>query len=137
MGLRAGSCLAKQARLQPVGEQFAIGQAGEVVAHRILQQAFLGGLLLGDVGDRTDAAHHLAVRADDRARLEVEPHIMAVGGADAEFLADAAAALIDHRVERGAEAVAVEQCTSSSQPLAAHRAHPAPRRATGSASGLT
>ena len=94
---------------EPVEEQFAVGQAGEVVVHGVVQQALLGGLGFGDVGERADQPDHFAVGADHRPRAQREPQIMAVGGAQAEILRDAAAPLLEHAVERGAEAVAVER----------------------------
>ena len=63
---------------EPVDEQFAIGQAGEIVMHGIVQHALFGVLGLGDVGQCPDHARHFAVGADDRARLEREPHEMAI-----------------------------------------------------------
>ena len=95
-------------RLEAVVEELAVGQAREVVVHRVVQQALLGGLRVGDVGERADDADDLAVRADDRPRLEAEPVMRAGGGAQAEVLRQAAAALLDHGVEGGAVAVAVE-----------------------------
>ena len=65
-------------------------------------------LNLGHVGQRADEADHFAVGSDHRPRLEREPQIMAVGGAQAEILGDAPAPLFQHAVERGAETVAVE-----------------------------
>ena len=50
---------------------------------------------------------HLAVRAEHRPGAEVEPAIVAVLGAEAEILRDAAAAQFDGGVERRLEAVAV------------------------------
>ena len=41
-------------RLQAVEEQFAVGQAGEIVMHRVVQQPLLRVLELGDVGERAD-----------------------------------------------------------------------------------
>ena len=95
--------------VEPVEEQLAVGQAGEVVVHGVVQQPLLGGLELGDVGERADEAHDLAVRADHRPRLEREPQIVAVRRAQAEILREPAAPLLQHGVERGAEAVAVER----------------------------
>ena len=110
VGLIAGSTLAKrQHRLEPVDEQLAVGQAGEVVVHGVVQQPLLGVLEFGDVGERADQPHHLAVGADHRPRLEREPQVVAVGRAQAEVLHQPAAALLQHAVERGAEAVAVER----------------------------
>ena len=96
-------------RFQPVEEQFAVGQAGEVVVHGIVQQPLLGGLEFGDVGQRADEADHLAVGADHRPRAQREPQIVAVGGAHAEVLRNPPAALFDDAVERGAEPVAIER----------------------------
>ena len=74
VGLHRSSGAAEvSAALEPVEEQLAVGQAGEVVMHGVVQQPLLGSLLLGDVGERADAAHHLAVGADDRPGLQAEP----------------------------------------------------------------
>ena len=96
-------------RLEPVEEQLAVRQAGQVVVDRIVQQPLLRVLELGDVGERADEPHHLAVGADHRPRLEREPEIMAVRRAQPEILGQPAAPLLEHAVERGAEAVAVER----------------------------
>ncbi len=77
--------------------------------HGIMQHALFGVLGLGDVGQRADHARHFAVGADHRARLQREPHEMAVGRAQPEILHQSAAALVEHAVERGAEAVLVER----------------------------
>ena len=77
--------------------------------HAVMQHALFGVLEFGDVGERADHARHLAVGADHRARLQREPHEMAVRRAQAEILHQAAAALVEHAVERGAEAVLVER----------------------------
>ena len=66
-------------------------------------------------------------------RLQPEPEIMPVGGAQPEFLIDAAASLLEHRVEAGAIAVAlermqeVEPCRRRPFELAAHEARAALR----------
>ena len=99
----------RQRRIEPVEEQLAVRQAGEIVVHGIVQQPLFGGLEFGHVGERADQAHHLAVRADHRPRLQGEPHVMAVERAQAEFEEQPAAALVEHAVERRAEAVAVER----------------------------
>ena len=98
-----------ESRFQAVDEQFAVGQAGEVVVNRVKQQPFLGGLEIGHVGERADETDNLAIGADHRARLQREPEIVAVGGAQPEILGQPAATLLDDAVERGAEAVAVER----------------------------
>ena len=109
VGLIAGSALESEHALQAVEEQLAIGQPGEVVVHGVVQEPFLGVFELGDVGERAHQPHYLAVRAHHGPRLEGEPEVVAVGGAQPEVLAQPAAALLQHAVEHGAEAVAVER----------------------------
>ena len=106
--LRVGAGIG-EGRFHAVEEQFAVGQAGEIVVHRVEQQPLLGLLEVVDVGERADQPHHFAVGADHRPRLQREPEIIAVVGAQAEILREAAAPLLDRVVERGAEAVAVER----------------------------
>ena len=77
--------------------------------HAVMQHALFGVLDVGDVGERADHARDLAVGADHRARLQREPHEVAVGRAQAEILHQPAAALVEHAVERGAETVLVER----------------------------
>ena len=77
--------------------------------HGVVEHALLGVLDLGDIGERADDARDLAVGADHRARLEREPHEMAVGRAQPEILHQPAAALVEHAVQRGAEPVLVER----------------------------
>ena len=98
-----------EGRLHAVDEQFAVGQAGEIVVHRVEQQPLLGFLEIGDVGERADQAHHFAVGADHRARLQREREVMAVGRAQPEILIEASAPLLHRAVERGAETIAVER----------------------------
>ena len=93
--------------VEPVEEQFAVGQAGQIVVHGIVEQALLGGLDLGDVGQGADTADDLAVAAQHRPGAKLEPAVMAVIGAEPEFLGDAAAALVDHGIEGGAETIAI------------------------------
>ena len=66
-------------------------------------------LLVGDVGERADQPHHVAFRPDHGAGAQPEPEIMAVGRVQAEILTDASAPLLDHRVEAGAIAVALQR----------------------------
>ncbi len=96
-------------RAEAVHEQLAVGQAGQIVMHGIVQHALLGVPDIGDVGERADHARHLAVGADHRTRLQREPHEVAVRRAQAEILHQAAAALVEHAVERGAETVLIER----------------------------
>jgi hypothetical protein len=101
--------MGRQHGFEPVEEQRAVRQAGEVVVHGIVQQALFGGLEFSHVGQRADQPHDFAIRADDGTRLEREPQIMPVRAAQPEILHQAAAALVEHAVERGAEAVAIER----------------------------
>ena len=94
-------------RLEPVEEELAVGQAGQVVVDGVVEEPLLGRPLLGDVEERADAADHLAVRAEHRAGAEMEPVIVAVLGAEAEILGDAPAAQLDRGIEDRLEAVAV------------------------------
>ena len=75
--------------------------------HRIVQQALLGRALLGHVEECPDAAHHLAVAAEHRARPKVEPAIMTVLRTQAEILRNTPLALLDRGVESRLETVAV------------------------------
>ena len=77
--------------------------------HGVMEHALLGVLDVGDVGERSDHARDLAVGADHRARLQREPHEMAVGRAQAEILHQPAAALVEHAIERGAKAILVKR----------------------------
>ena len=95
----------RQGRVEPIEEQFPVRQAGQIVVHGVVQQPFLGDLCLGDVAERADDADHIAVGPDDGPRLHAEPEIMAAGAAQAEFLIDPAAPLLEHGVEAGAETV--------------------------------
>ena len=65
-------------RAQPVEEQLAVGQAGQVVVDGVVQQPLLGLPLLGHVEQRADAAQHLAVGAEHRPGAQVEPAVVAV-----------------------------------------------------------
>ena len=62
-----------QHRVEAIEEQFAIGQAGEIVMYGVVQQPLFGGLDLGHVGERADEADHLAVGADHRPRFQRKP----------------------------------------------------------------
>jgi hypothetical protein len=75
--------------------------------HRVVQQAILCDLVFGDVGERADDTQHFAVGADHRPRAQHEPQVSAAFGAEPEFLRDAPAPLLQHRVERHAETVAI------------------------------
>src|SRR5204863_9057367 len=71
------------------------------------QHPLLGDLEFGDVGERADDAQYLAVAADNRARAEREPKIVAAFRTQAKLLNDAPPALLEDGVERHAESVAV------------------------------
>ena len=94
---------------QPVEEQLAIGQSGQIVVDRIVQDALLRGLDFGDVGKRADDAHHFALGVDDRPRFQDEAVISAVRAAQADVVIDAAGPLLEDALERRRIAVAVER----------------------------
>ena len=96
-------------RAEPVHEQLAVRQARQIVVHGVVQHALFGVAQIGDVGQRADHARDLAVGADHGARFQRKPHEMAVGRAQAEILHQAAAALVEHAIECGAETVLVER----------------------------
>ena len=77
--------------------------------HGIVQEPLLRGAFLRDVDERADDTHDLAVGADDRPRAHAEPGVVAVGAAQAKFLIDAAAALLEHGIERGTVGIAFER----------------------------
>ena len=74
-----------------------------------MQHALLGVLALGDVGQGADHAGDLAVGADDGTGLQREPHEVSIRRAQAEVLHQAAAALVEHAVERGTETILIER----------------------------
>ena len=74
-----------------------------------MEHALLGRLDLGDVRQRADDAHHLAVGADDRPGLQRVPEIMAVGAAQPELVVDPPGALVQQPVEGQGIAVPVER----------------------------
>jgi len=76
---------------------------------RVVEDALFGGLDLGDVGKRADDSDHLAGGVDDRARLEGEAVIAAVGAAQPDIMADTTRALLQHALERRREAVAIKR----------------------------
>jgi hypothetical protein len=106
---RAWPSRSHQRCFEPVEKQFAVWQAGQIVMHRVMQHALLGGFDFGNVGQSADDAHDLAVGIDDRPRLHDEPEIMAVGRAQPDVVVDAAATLLQKSVERRLVAVAVHR----------------------------
>ena len=123
VGLDAGVGLGEGERgLEPVEEELAIpGQAGEVVVHRVVQQALLGGLELGDVGERADEAHHLAVEPTTGRALSENHREMAVRRAQPEVLRQPAAPLLNTPSSAARKAVAVER-VEHLEPARRHRA---------------
>ncbi len=74
-----------------------------------MQQALLRIALVGDVGQRADDADHLAVRPHHGPRPQAVAEIMPIRRAQAEFLIEAAPALLQQRVETGAVAILLER----------------------------
>jgi hypothetical protein len=93
--------------LQPVDEQLPVGQPGQVVMNRIMQQPVFRRLLLGDIDNGADAADHLAIGAEHRPGAQRHPVVMAVFGAHPELVIEPALAVFEQDIERGAEPVAV------------------------------
>ena len=75
--------------------------------HGIVQQPFRGCLEFGHVGQRADKTHDFPVGADDRARLQRKPEIVAVSSPQAKVLQQPAAPLLKHRIQCGAETIAI------------------------------
>jgi hypothetical protein len=93
--------------IEAIEEQLAVRQAGEIVVHRILQQPLLGDFEFGDVVHGADDAKHLAVGTDHGPRAQREPEIVPVLGLQPQRLDDAATAMIEDRVEREPDTVAI------------------------------
>ena len=75
--------------------------------HRIMQQAFAGRPVLGDVLQGADDAVDLAVATQHRLYPHAEAAIAAIVACDAHIGRHLAAAQLDQRVEGSAEAVAI------------------------------
>ena len=71
----------------------------------VVQEPLLGDLCLGNVAEGADDADHIAVGPDDGPRLHAEPVVIRALAAQAEFLIDPPAPLLEHCVETGAETV--------------------------------
>src|SRR5690606_18097440 len=93
--------------LQPVHEKLTVGQAGEIVMYRVMQEPLFGLFLFGHVDHGADAADYFAVGAYDRPRAQREPVVVAVRAAQPEILGHSAPAMLQDDVKRGAEGVAV------------------------------
>ena len=57
---RAGPPGRAERAFQPVEEQFAVGQAGQMIVDRVVQDALGRGAALGHVLERADHPHHVA-----------------------------------------------------------------------------
>ena len=88
-----------------IEEKLPVRQAGEIVMHGVVQKPLLGDLRLGNVAERADEADHIAVGSDNGPRLHAEPVVIGACAAQAEFLIDPAAPLLENGVEAGAETV--------------------------------
>jgi hypothetical protein len=103
--------------LQPVHEQLPVGQPGQIVMDRIMQQPVFRRLLLGHIDNGADAADHLAVGAEHRTRAQRHPVVMAVFGAHPELVIEPSLAVFEQHIERRAEPVAVIR-VNARQPVA-------------------
>src|SRR3712207_2796380 len=91
-----------------------------------LFRSLFGLLLLRDVHERANAADHLAIGTDHGARAEREPVIMPIRTPEPEVLADAAAAVLEHGVQRRAKRIPI---------LSVKHGKPVPRRAAEASRG--
>ena len=69
---------------QALDEHRPVGQPGERVVGRLVVQLALGAAALGDVGERADHAVGEQVVVAQRARVQREPALLAVGELDAD-----------------------------------------------------
>ena len=92
---------------QPVEEQGAIGQSGHPVIDGIVEEAFLGALGDGHIGEGADATDGAAAVARHGAAAQLEPAIGTVAVTHAEFGLDHAAALPFGGIDSGAIDAAV------------------------------
>src|SRR3984893_1425001 len=70
-----------------------------------MQKPLLGDLRLGNVAERAADTDHIAVGPDDGTRLHAEPVVIRAVAAQAEFLIDSPAPLLEHCVETSAETI--------------------------------
>ena len=70
--------------VEPVDEELPVRQPREVVVDGVMQEPFLGILLLGDVDQRADAADDFAVGTHHGPRSQRQPVIVAVFGPEPE-----------------------------------------------------
>ena len=82
---------------QPVQEQLAIGKAGKAVVHGVVQQAFLGALVVGHFAQQSDAAQVAAVGGRHAGSVQLEPAIGIVHVPHAELDAHVPAGAFLHR----------------------------------------
>ncbi|MNS55021.1 hypothetical protein D3C72_878430 [compost metagenome] len=108
--------------MQAVEEHLPVRKPGQIVVHRILQQPFHRVLLLGNIGDGADAADDFAVGAENRTGADLQPVEMPVFGANAEFVVEAALAMVEQHVERRLEPVAIVRMQAR-QPVARSAMH--------------
>ena len=106
--LQARGARVAQGGFEAIKEEFAVGQARQIVMHGVMQHAVFGDLAFGDVGERAHHANDLAIGAHHGARLQHEPEVMPIPVAQAEIEMDAPAPLLQHRIEAGAVAVAIK-----------------------------
>ena len=96
-------------RAEAIGEQLAIGKAGQIVVNRVMEHPLFGRFEFGHVRERADHPHHLAVGADDRPGFQNVPEVMSVRSAQTEIVIDPARALMQEPVQRERVAVAIER----------------------------
>ena len=95
--------------IKPVHEQFAVGQAGQIVMHRIMQEPLFGGLDAGDIGQGAYDPHDLVVIADHGPGFERIPEEFALSRAQAKIQCDAPAPLVEDRIQCCPVAIPVQR----------------------------
>ena len=93
--------------LQAIHEQLAVGQAGQAVMHRVVDQPLMRALQIGDVAHQAGAAQQPGVLARRGMRPEVVPKIGAVLAPQAEIDLEVAALLLLERPQHQPEPLAV------------------------------
>jgi hypothetical protein len=103
----SGGPLPPQGALQPIEKKLPVGQAGQAVMHRIMQQPLARGAILGHVLQGADDAIDLAIATKHRFDAHAESAEIAVVAGDAHIGRDFAAPQFHQRIERGPEAIPV------------------------------
>ena len=116
-GGRLGALGAADRLVEAVEEQHAVGQPGQGVVHRVVLEALLGLLAVGDVGLAADDAQRAAVLVADRHPAREHPAVGAVAVLDPVLVLEVVAGAGQVGVERLGERGAVV-LVDAAEPLA-------------------